>query len=256
MKALAQPAVPEALPAPELVLVPACATPGRLRRMLSCLDAEEAARAGRFVHAADRAVYVAAHAGLREWLARECGCAPQELRFVRGPSGKPALCPRHARPLLRFNLSHARGCAVIALTRDGSEPGVDIEAVERFDAMHEARHLFLSPAECAALAGLEPLQRRDRLARIWTAKEAYTKAEGRGLAHSFPTLEVRFESAQRFSVWSAQGRPPGPMRGAWSEVAAAQGTVYSVAAVVLGAAAPWPASFQPRTSDCLRHRRA
>lgn len=238
MTALAQPTVAEALPAPQLVLVPACATPDRLRQMLSCLDAEEAARAGRFVHAADRAVYVAAHAGLREWLARECGCAPQALRFVRGPWGKPALCPGHARPLLRFNLSHARGCAVIALTRDGSEPGVDIEAVERFDAMHAARHLFLSPTECAALAELKPLQRRARLARIWTAKEAYTKAEGRGLAHAFATLEVDFDSSERFSVRPADGRPPNPMRGAWSEVAAAPGTLYSVAAVVLGAAAP------------------
>jgi 4'-phosphopantetheinyl transferase len=194
---------------------------------------------------------------LRELLAGECGCAPQELRFVRGPFGKPALCPGHARPLLRFNLSHARGCAVIALTRDGSEPGVDIEAVERFDAMHEARSLFLSPAECAGLAGMDPLQQRERLARTWTAKEAYTKAEGRGLAHGFHTLDVDFESRTRFRVRPVSGAAHGrPARGAWTDFVAAHGTAYRIAVVVLGAATSLPASFQPRTSDCLRHSRA
>lgn len=238
MNVLAQPPAPAVLPAPQVVLVPVCATPSRLREMASWLDADEAARASRFVHAADQAVYVASHARLRELLAHECGCVPQELRFVRGPFGKPALCPGHARPLLRFNLSHARGCAMIALTRDGSEPGVDIEAVEHFDAMHEARSLFLSPAECAALAGMHPLHRRDRLARSWTAKEAYTKAEGRGLAHGFPTLEVCFDGPERFSVRPADGTSARPMRGAWSGTVAGQGTVYRVAVVVLGAASP------------------
>jgi 4'-phosphopantetheinyl transferase len=238
MNVLAQPPIPAVLLAPQVVLVPVCVTPGRLRQMLSLLDADEAARARRFVHEADRAVYVASHARLRELLAIECGCAPQELRFVRGPFGKPALCPGHAQPLLRFNLSHSRGCAVIALTRDGSEPGVDIEAVERFDAMHEARSLFMTPAECAALADMHPLQRRDRLARSWTAKEAYTKAEGRGLAHGFHKLEVNFDGSERFSVRPADGTSARPMRGAWSGAVAVQGTFYRVAVVVLGAASP------------------
>lgn len=238
MTALAQPPVPGALPAPQVVLVPVCAAPERLRQMLSWLDADEAARARRFVHEADRAVYVASHARLRELLAIECGCVPQELRFVRGPFGKPALCPGHAQPLLRFNLSHSRGCAVIALTRDGSEPGVDIEAVARFDAMHEARSLFMTPAECAALAGMHPLQRRDRLARSWTAKEAYTKAEGRGLAHGFHKLEVCFDGSERFSVRPADGASARPMRGVWSGTVAGQGTFYRVAVVVLGAVSP------------------
>lgn len=238
MNVLAQPPIPAVLPALQVVLVPVCVTPGWLRQMLSLLDADEAARASRFVHEADRAVYVASHARLRELLAIECGCVPQELRFVRGPFGKPALCPGHAQPLLRFNLSHSRGCAVIALTRDGSEPGVDIEAVERFDAMHEARSLFMTPAECAALAGMHPLQRRDRLARGWTAKEAYTKAEGRGLAHGFHKLEVSFDGSERFSVRPADGASARPMRGVWSGTVAGQGTFYRVAVVVLGAASP------------------
>jgi 4'-phosphopantetheinyl transferase len=52
---------------------------------------------------------------------------------------------------------------------------------------------FCHPEELAELRGLPPAERNLRLVRLWTLKEAYTKALGVGLAHDFSRLRPRPE---------------------------------------------------------------
>lgn len=85
-----------------------------------------------------------------------------------------------------LSVSHTEGLAVVALAH-GARIGVDAEAVRAIDpAVYD---LALSEAELAALPGDSSAD--DAFLRLWTAKEAAIKADGRGLSldirHVTPT---------------------------------------------------------------------
>lgn len=116
---------------------------------------------------------------LRNWvLARALGCAPDELMFSKNPQGKPQLQSPPAD--LAFNLSHAPGCVVLAV---GGQPlGVDVEPLDRrADWQRIGRRMF-SAAEQGQLAMLASPQRERAALCLWSAKEAWGKADGRGVS--------------------------------------------------------------------------
>jgi 4'-phosphopantetheinyl transferase len=163
------------------------------------LDAEERARASRFLHLADRQSFIAAHALLRVMLSQAAGgTAPADWRFVAGAQGKPALHPAHALPGLEFNLSHTRGAVACGIAT-GCPIGVDIE-----DETRTADHLAIAKSHFAAaefslLRAVSESERATLFTRLWTLKEAYIKACGQGLsmaldrfAFSLDPIAIRF----------------------------------------------------------------
>jgi 4'-phosphopantetheinyl transferase len=150
--------------------------PGRAEAWTGALSAEEGARADRFRLAADRAAYVAAHALLRALLAAHGVPRP---RFAAGPWGRPELAD--AAVPLRFSLTHTRRLVAAAVAwRD--DVGVDAETTDpALDATGLAARFF-APAEAAMLRNLPVPARPDTFCRLWTLKEAFAKAVGRGLS--------------------------------------------------------------------------
>src|SRR6202044_936302 len=74
---------------------------------LAVLDAEERARAARFVRARDRRRFARCRSALREILGGLVGERPQALRFRAVARGKPELdypALADGRPVLRFNV--------------------------------------------------------------------------------------------------------------------------------------------------------
>jgi 4'-phosphopantetheinyl transferase len=142
------------------------------------LDASERDRAARFRFATDRAAYVAAHALARVLLSRVCGRPTNAWRFVAGPYGKPRV---HASMGVEidFNLSHTRGLAAVAACA-GADVGVDVEGTIRRHGLGVAEYHF-APAEVDALRRLQPAPRQEAFLQLWTLKEAWSKATGRGL---------------------------------------------------------------------------
>lgn len=145
------------------------------------LDDEERARADRFVFARDRRVFVVAHALLRFALLSHGG--PWRWRFVAGAYGKPRLDPSDGAP--RFSLTHTEGLAAVAIAH-GHDVGLDAEAMARDPDEAALAALALAPEEIADLDGFA--DRRQRLLRLWVAKEALAKAVGLGL--SLPLQQV------------------------------------------------------------------
>lgn len=144
------------------------------------LDAAERARLRRLKVARSRVDYVAAHALARAMLAGLTGEAPSAFRYRPGAKGKPvALC--HGRRLdLHFNLSHTGGMVAVAAS-PAHELGLDTEALDRKVNLRVADRYFFG-AEAGWLHGLEPRHRAEGFLRLWTLKEAYIKATGRGLS--------------------------------------------------------------------------
>jgi 4'-phosphopantetheinyl transferase len=180
------------------------------------LSPEERARYARFRFPRDQRDYAAAHALLRTSLSRYALVAPESWRFHEAPGGKPSLVLEDGTPRLSFNLSHTRGLVACAIT-GGSDVGVDVESVER-DVTHAVAERFFSDSENAGLRQCATAAlRARRFIELWTLKESYVKAIGKGLSHALDSIvfdvadhaSIRFlpppdveADSWRFALWT------------------------------------------------------
>lgn len=156
------------------------------------LDADERARAGRFVVPDHRPRFVLAHGMVRVVLAAYLDRAPESLVFETGPRGKP-----HLRGVgLSFNLSHSHDAIVLAVAQ-GLVLGVDVERLRRLEDRDGLVGRFFSAREQAAFAALPVGDRDEAFFRLWTRKEAYIKALGDGLSCPLDSFSVSCDTQAR-----------------------------------------------------------
>lgn len=125
---------------------------------------------------------LAARAMQRTVLARYApGVDPASLRFVKGEHGKPFLAPEFDSLKLHFNLTHTDGLVALAVSRF-RDVGVDAENMySRTTALRLARRYFTAE-EARNLESL-PIERQPaRFYALWTLKESWMKASGRGVS--------------------------------------------------------------------------
>jgi 4'-phosphopantetheinyl transferase len=159
-----------------------------LRRLERNLSADERARASRFRFARDRDRFVGARGLLREILAPYLNASPGRLSFGYGAHGKPFLAGEHG--TLRFNVSHSFDAMLLAIAHM-RELGVDVEGVRNIGiAMDELGDTVLSEPEKQALGRLRSEDRRTTFLRFWTLKEAFIKADGRGVSLPLQRIDV------------------------------------------------------------------
>jgi 4'-phosphopantetheinyl transferase len=156
---------------------------------LACMLSEpELARAARFGLPELRERYIVGRATLRTILGKTLGIEPARVAIVRGNRGRPMI----EGGKIDFNVSHTRGMAIFGVVRDG-RIGVDIEHRDRALNVEGVARKFMSVAEQAMLGRLDGDARRHALLRLWTCKEAMSKATGDALAAPFRRLDVVLE---------------------------------------------------------------
>lgn len=187
-------------------------------RWTAVLDDTERARVARLAIPRTRIEYVAAHALTRAMLSEATGEKPRAFRYEAGFKGKP-IAFIGDRPLdLHFNVSHTNGLVAVAASHH-FELGIDVEAVDRgVDLAVADRYFFGSEADWLAR---QPSDRQlECFLRLWTLKEAYIKATGRGLSQPLNEFwfdvdppRIRFtsaidddERAWRFHQWVLANR--------------------------------------------------
>lgn len=167
------------------------------------LDADELARARRIVSPTQRALYLGGRAGMRRLLCAYSGLGNAELRFGRGPRGKPKLLNRlPGRPgELSFNYSLSGGRAVYAVAWN-RQVGVDLETWPRAINAEGLAKRVLSAAEFRAWRALSATATADGRAAamlaIWTRKEAYGKALGVGIRYEMKRAQVFADAEPRW----------------------------------------------------------
>jgi 4'-phosphopantetheinyl transferase len=157
-------------------------------QLVTCLSADEQARAMRFVSPRDRDRFVAGRTFVRQLLARYLGGRPQDVPLRHQTHGKPEVEGNH----VSFNLAHSGDFAVCAIGPGTQMIGVDLERVTPMTDAAGVARMILSPRERDDLERLAEPQRLRRLFEIWTCKEAALKAIGTGLDRPLPDLEVTF----------------------------------------------------------------
>jgi 4'-phosphopantetheinyl transferase len=126
------------------------------------------------------------------------GASPASLRFERSPYGKPALEPPGE---IQFNLSNTRGLVVCLIARVGGvSVGVDVEARTRGAKIIELAPTVFSTQEQADL-WTQPSEKREHYAtQLWTLKESYIKARGKGMALPLDGFTFRLQGATTLTL--------------------------------------------------------
>ena len=152
----------------------------RRRALTQPLDDAERAQWTRMRVGGDR--WAVARGARRYVLAAYLGVPPEELRFERGPFGKPWLALHDA---LRFSASARGGWALLAVA-SGIELGADLEHEDTASDPDAVAREFLPPHERAAMLAEPPTARRRAFARAWTRHESLRKLHGTGLGEPLP----------------------------------------------------------------------
>lgn len=173
------------------------------------LDDAERERAGRFVFETGRVEYITAHALVRRALAGELGADPRAFRFVAGEYGKPSAWLDGRPAPVSFNLSHTRGMVAVGIAPAGLELGVDVENGARNVDLSIAGRYF-APPELAWLMAQAEADRGRAFMTLWTLKEAFIKATGKGLSQELDRFWFADPSSGPIRIGFAPDLPEDP----------------------------------------------
>jgi 4'-phosphopantetheinyl transferase len=128
-----------------------------------------------------------------EVLAKYCvgktaGVPPSTISFRIDSFGKPHADLREKE--IQFSVSHSGSWVVCAV--DEGMVGIDVERVRKYDPDIAKRFYHLN--EFAALIALSEQERNSRFFDLWTIKESYIKALGKGLSQALDSFEILFEN--------------------------------------------------------------
>jgi 4'-phosphopantetheinyl transferase len=157
--------------------------PARYARLLEFIDPERRERIGRFRRREDALSCLFGDLLVRAVLIRETGVRNRDLIFSREAGGKPVCRVPGG---VHFNLSHS-GSGILAAF-DDSPVGVDIELIKPLAP--GVLEWALSPAESKTMESLAETERLSYFYGIWTLKESWLKASGRGLVDHLSDYSV------------------------------------------------------------------
>lgn len=121
---------------------------------------------------------------LLDYMLHDYGLRERDMRYEVGEHGKPSL---KEHPELHFNLSHSDTLVACAL---GQCPvGVDVQHIV---ALRDGLVRYtMSREEIDALNAMASDEDKALFfTQLWTLKESYAKATGRGLTHEFPAFAI------------------------------------------------------------------
>ncbi len=182
------------------------------------LSAREREQHQRFRFEKDRRRFLVTRLLVRYVLSRYVPLPPEEWTFEATSFGRPLIAnDLPAARELTFNISHSEHVVLLGIAH-GGELGIDVEDLQRRTSAAVADSFFAAD-EARQLEGLPAELQSRRFLDLWTLKESYIKARGKGLfmpLNQF-AFDLRDENrltlvldpslgdvAQRWSCWQWQ----------------------------------------------------
>lgn len=180
------------------------------------LSDDERQRAERFKVEQKRQQYIITRGCLRQCLSNLTGIAPKDCIFDYLKHGKPVWNKQQQYPDLSFNVSHTHSLALIAISRQHSL-GIDIEKIQNLKDPQPLVTRYFSPSEQIAFNRLPVADKARAFCAIWTRKEAFIKATGKGILYGLDNFDVsvdpdiqvtqiKLQKSQSI-IWSAYDLP-------------------------------------------------
>jgi 4'-phosphopantetheinyl transferase len=143
--------------------------------LLTILTPDEIARANRFYQLKDRNRFIVSRGALRHIFGKYLKQSPSTVEFGIGENNKPYL--KSGYPInLQFNMSHSGDTILLAIS--DSPIGADIEFINKSFGFSEVLKDNFSIDEVNYIKETDSV---NRFFRLWTCKEALTKATAQGL---------------------------------------------------------------------------
>ena len=164
---------------------------------MSQINEEEKNQAQRFSFDKDQQRFIIARNSLKRILSLYLSIPPQKIDFQYNNYGKPQLLDNINKINLQFNLSHSENLAIYGITCH-NVIGVDIEYMR---PMLEAENLakrFFTQKEFLAISQLSSAEQSGEFFKLWTGKEAYLKAIGKGLSGGLDKVEISTHEPRKF----------------------------------------------------------
>lgn len=177
-------------------------SPEAQKRLAAVLDDGERRKSQIFKLPLLRDRFVAVRGLLRLTLAGYLDADPASLRFETGEYGKPRLLSGS----LHFNLSHSEDRLLIAVA-DFPDVGIDIETIKPRGSLDALAERCFSERELAQWRQVAEDQQIAGFYRLWTKKEAFVKAIGRGLALGMELCEFDLERDGQLTAIPAEYGP-------------------------------------------------
>ena len=173
----------------------------------SVLSPDEVARANRFRFPRHRRRFIVARGILRQLLGNYLDIEPKDLQFDYGDRGKPQLKDLDEVVPLQFNLSHSHEYALYGFTYH-YPIGVDLEYMREMPDFLKIARRFFSHREYELLVMAKDETRLKLFFQLWTAKEAYLKAIGTGIADSLADVELAIDDVISPRLLAIKGNKP------------------------------------------------
>lgn len=147
------------------------------------LNEEEIAKSHRFHFTRDQKRFLLTRILQRTLLSRYHAVSPRRWIFTENAFGRPCIAIPEAKSerFVQFNISHTSELVVLAVSH-ALEIGIDVEQIRAVVTQAQIANEYFSPEEAAGLRHTPEHLRDQRFLELWTLKEAYTKAKGRGLS--------------------------------------------------------------------------
>jgi len=144
------------------------------------LSDDERVKSDRLRSLIDRGKFIGARAGLRIILSKYLDLRPEEIVFCYTEHGKPLIDSKHNTSSINFNLSHSNNHALYAIAQN-RRVGVDIEHMRQIRKADRIIQKHFSPQEADYYHTHPANKKQEAFFKLWTRKEAYTKAKGIGI---------------------------------------------------------------------------
>ena len=164
-------------------------------RLLTCVDRKKQQRIKRFRHWQDAHRTLYADLLVRYLIMRTLGVENSDIRFSVNAYNKPQFDHPSGH---HFNVAHSGRWIVCAI--NDRPVGVDVEQIN--DVNLDISRRFFSEDEHSAIMQKEEPYRRFLFYTLWTLKESYLKAMGKGLYQPLDSFTIRFLDRDTIGLFS------------------------------------------------------
>jgi len=164
----------------------------RLLYLKDILSIEEQERCERFYFEKDKMIFIISHGLLRILLSKYLNENLNNICFSTNNHGKLEL-KKLEHQHLKFNLAHSENLILLGFVLN-ENIGVDIELVKNFNFSEKLLDFYLTEIEKNEIIKIPKNKMNQVLFNIWTCKEAYVKAKGKGLKMDLKDFSVSVKS--------------------------------------------------------------
>jgi len=143
-----------------------------------------------------REQFVITRCVLRNILSQCIDKPTHEIHLSYGEHGKPKIRDTLNNKAIEFNISHSGAYALIAITL-GNTIGVDIEEINKSIDYQSLAKRFFSGQEISEFFALDKEKQCEVFYCVWSRKEAFIKATGKGIAYGLDQFSVSLATGKK-----------------------------------------------------------